>query len=188
LEDLVVNETMNIVMDDKSIEAIVSMVMDLQERESYQPSLIRATITGSQYRHQKIFSMQFSKSYPIKKGILKNSKPTKRYISNQDCQRESYPYRSQREFVKLLYRFLSWMCGSRHTLKLLKNTIINAIFLYDDKMLITFNHKDGTKTITFEEYGSELDCPGAPLKKPSTFVGGLCSMDSHPHMSHRTSV
>lgn len=34
LEDLVVKETMKIVMDDKAIEAIVSMVMDLQNRES----------------------------------------------------------------------------------------------------------------------------------------------------------
>ena len=47
LEDLVVNETMNIVMDDKSIEAIVSMVMDLQEREStslplYEQQLLEA--------------------------------------------------------------------------------------------------------------------------------------------------
>lgn len=34
LEDLVVNETMKIVMDDKAIEAIISMVMNLQDRES----------------------------------------------------------------------------------------------------------------------------------------------------------
>lgn len=32
---------------------------------------------------------------------------------------------------------------------MLIDTFINAIFLYDDKMLITFNYKDGTKTITF---------------------------------------
>ena len=34
LEDLVVNEVMKVVMDDKAIEAIVSMVMDLQDREN----------------------------------------------------------------------------------------------------------------------------------------------------------
>ena len=32
LEDLVIRETMNLIMDDKAIEAIVSMVMDLQDR------------------------------------------------------------------------------------------------------------------------------------------------------------
>jgi hypothetical protein len=30
---------------------------------------------------------------------------------------------------------------------MLIDTFINAIFLYDDKMLITFNYKDGTKTL-----------------------------------------
>ena len=28
---------------------------------------------------------------------------------------------------------------------------VNAIFLYDDRMLITFNYKDGTQTVRFED-------------------------------------
>ena len=34
IEDLVVSETMKMVMDDEAIEAIVSMLMDLQDREN----------------------------------------------------------------------------------------------------------------------------------------------------------
>ena len=56
---------------------------------------------------------------------------------------------------------------------MLIDTFINAIFLYDDKMVITFNYKEGTKTITFAELqeaisnknGSDLDCLAAPSKK-----------------------
>ena len=52
----------------------------------------------------------------------------------------------------------------------LVDTFINAIYLYDDKVLITFNYKEGTQTITFEEAaqaaskgnGSDLDCLAAP--------------------------
>ena len=55
---------------------------------------------------------------------------------------------------------------------MLIDTFINAIFLYDDKMVITFNYKEGTKTITFTELqeavsnknGSDLDCLAAPKK------------------------
>ena len=52
------------------------------------------------------------------------------------------------------------------------DTFINAIYLYDDKMLITFNYKDGTKKITFSEIqeaskrdasGSDLECSPAAL-------------------------
>ncbi len=33
----------------------------------------------------------------------------------------------------------------------LVDTFINAIYLYDDKVLITFNYKEGTQTVTFEK-------------------------------------
>ena len=51
------------------------------------------------------------------------------------------------------------------------DTFVNAIFLYDDKIVITFNYKDGTDTITFDDLkaaldkentGSDLDCLTAP--------------------------
>ena len=31
------------------------------------------------------------------------------------------------------------------------DAFINAVFLYDDKLVLTFNYKGGTKTITFAE-------------------------------------
>lgn len=46
---------------------------------------------------------------------------------------------------------------------MLIDTFVNAIYLYDDKMVLTFNYKDVTKDITFDDIkGSDLDCPGAP--------------------------
>ena len=52
---------------------------------------------------------------------------------------------------------------------MLVDTFINAIFVYDDRLLLTFNFKDGTRTITFSdvqaatsENGSDLDCLAAP--------------------------
>ena len=60
------------------------------------------------------------------------------------------------------------------------DTFVNAIFLYDDKMVITFNYKDGTDTITFddlkaaldkEKTGSDLDCSTAPKNALHESVG-----------------
>ena len=56
----------------------------------------------------------------------------------------------------------------------------HAVYLYDEKVLITFNYKDGTKTITFDEIaakdapegnGSDLGC-FAP-QKTSTYESTL---------------
>ena len=49
----------------------------------------------------------------------------------------------------------------------LEDTFINAIYLYDDKVLITFNYKEGTETIAFgeavkAEKSSDMSARGAP--------------------------
>lgn len=76
-----------------------------------------------------------------------------------------------------LHRFRKLDVTKQSHRKMLIDTFINAIFLYDDKMLITFNYKDGTKTITFGEAkeaaekaasGSDLDC--SPHQKSTVIL------------------
>ena len=65
--------------------------------------------------------------------------------------------------------------SARYKTQLKKNGVklINAIYLYDDKVLITFNYKKGTQTVTFGEAtevasegnGLDLDCIPAPQKR-----------------------
>ena len=65
----------------------------------------------------------------------------------------------------------------------LVNTFVNAIYLYDDKVLLTFNYKEGTKTISLDdvatlaasgESGSDLGCLAPPVKSSlGTQVSGL---------------
>ena len=38
---------------------------------------------------------------------------------------------------------------------MLIDTFVNVIFLYDDKMVLTFNFKEGQKTITFDELNKQ---------------------------------
>lgn len=62
IEDLVVDETMKIVVDDKAIEAIVSVVMDLQERENTSLPLYEQQLQEANTAF-KTYSMPFSKGY-----------------------------------------------------------------------------------------------------------------------------
>ena len=62
---------------------------------------------------------------------------------------------------------------------MLIDAFVNAIYLYDDKLVLTFNYKDGTRTITLDDVkeavknntGSDLDCLGAPKKQSA-----LCAL------------
>jgi hypothetical protein len=51
------------------------------------------------------------------------------------------------------------------------DSFVNAIYLFDDYLVITFNYKEGTKTITFAEieeaFGSDLSSLTAPKKRSS---------------------
>ena len=76
------------------------------------------------------------------------------------------------EFMRFwLHRFRKLDMAKKEHRQMLIDVFINAIFLYDDKMLITFNYKEGTKPITFDDVknevseetsGSDLDCSSAP--------------------------
>ena len=35
--------------------------------------------------------------------------------------------------------------------QMLIDTFVNSVYLYDDKLIITYNFKDGTRTTTFDE-------------------------------------
>ena len=57
------------------------------------------------------------------------------------------------------------------------DSFINAIFLYDDRVIITFNYKDGTKEVTFKDLresglGSDLTALAAP-KNPFAYANGF---------------
>ena len=58
------------------------------------------------------------------------------------------------------------------------DSFVNAIYLFDDYLVITFNYKEGTKTITFAEieeaFGSDLSSLTAPIAKGSHNVAPFC--------------
>ena len=72
-----------------------------------------------------------------------------------------------------LHRFRKLDVRQKSHRKMLIDTFVNVIFLYDDKMVITYNYKEGTSTITFDDLkialadqktGSDLDCSTAPKR------------------------
>ena len=86
------------------------------------------------------------------------------------CEKLAKPKVSAEFMTFWLHRFRKLDVRQQSHRKMLIDAFINAIFLYDDKMVITFNYKEGTKTITFAELqeaisnknGSDLDCLAAP--------------------------
>lgn len=49
------------------------------------------------------------------------------------------------------------------------NSFVNSVYLYDDKIVISFNYKEECKTVTLKEVnGSSIECFGAPVESLDT--------------------
>ena len=171
IEDLVVGETMKMVMDDKAIEAIVSMLMDLQDRDNVNVPLYEQQLREADTAISNLLNA-------IQQGILtRSTKARLEELENRRdelenrlaCEKLAKPKVSAEFMTFWLHRFRKLDVRQQSHRKMLIDTFINAIFLYDDKMVITFNYKEGTKTSTFAELqeaisdknGSDLDCLAA---------------------------
>ena len=175
LEDLVVNETMKLVEDDASMNAIIVKVMELQNQESTDLPIYEKQLKETEVGITNMLNA-------IQMGILTSS--TKERLEALEDQRKELQARiaeerlakpkMKEEFVRFwLLRFRKLDMTQPEQRQALVDTFINAIYLYDDKVLITFNYKEGTQTVTFGEAakaaskgnGSDLDCIPAPQKR-----------------------
>ena len=69
--------------------------------------------------------------------------------------------------LRWLIRFRKLDMSLKDQRQALVDMFINSIYLYDDKVLITFNYKEGTETVTFgeavkAEKSSDMCARGAP--------------------------
>ena len=84
------------------------------------------------------------------------------------------PKLAEEHIKHFLYRFRALDMSKKKNIKLLIDLFINRIYLYDDKLVITYNHQDGAKTITLEDvetalaeagYGLDLVSAAVPKRK-----------------------
>ena len=169
LEDLVVNETMKLVEDDASMNAIIVKVMELQNQESTDLPIYEKQLKETEVGITNMLNA-------IQMGILTSS--TKERLEALEDQRKELQARiaeerlakpkMKEEFVRFwLLRFRKLDMTQPEQRQALVDTFINAIYLYDDKVLITFNYKEGTETVAFgeavkAEKSSDMSARGAP--------------------------
>ena len=126
----------------------------------------------------------------IQAGILTSStkerleqlEETKRELEARIAEEKLAKPKVTEEFIRFwLLRFRKLNMSQKDQRQALVDTFINAIYLYDDKVLITFNYKEGTQTITYEEAaeaaskgnGLDLDCIPAPRKTRTRLCSGF---------------
>lgn len=173
IEDLVVHATMKMLMNDATVDAIVAALMELQNAENSLLPLYEKQLRDTNNAIRNLLSA-------IEQGLLTRS--TKERLDELEaardsleskiaCEKLSKPRISEEQLRFFLHRFRSMNVEQQSQRKMLIDTFVNAIFLYDDRLVITYNFHEGSETITLNDLhlvekknksGSDIRLVGEP--------------------------
>ena len=179
LEDMVVNATMKMLMNDATIDAIVSALMTLQDAENTALPLYEKQLREVKSSIDNLLNA-------IQQGIFTRS--TKERLDELEASRDELenkiaveklakPRITEEQLRFFLERFRKMDVTRKSQRKMLIDTFVNAIFLYDDKMVLTYNFHESTETITFGELQEVL---------PNGFRGSDMNLATEPETCVRS--
>ena len=153
LEDLVVRETMKLIQDDAVIDKIVQLVMDVQNQENTTIPLLEKQLREIDKKLDNLMKAiedgLYTRTTKERLEVLEIQKDElTAKIADEKLKKPSF----NEDFIRFwLMKFRKFDISQKKQRKALIEIFVNAIFLYDDRMLITFNYKDGTQTVRFED-------------------------------------
>ena len=170
IEDLVVNYTMKAIMNDEVMERLIDTLMELQKKESTDLPLLKKQLAETEKGiNNMLNAIQAGIFTPSTKQRLDELEETKSQLEVSILQEEMHkPLLTREQIAFFIYRFRKFDVTKREQRQRLIDSFVNAVYLYEDKIILTFNYKDGSKTITLAEVeGSDLSVLGAPKIRPS---------------------
>ena len=171
LENAVVNAVMAKIMDDNFVEYVADAVMDIQSRESsVLPALRKQLEEAESGITNMLNAIQMGIINASTKQRLDELEERKKDIELQIIQEKmKHPAVSREDVVYFVCRFRSLDTSKLDARRRLIDSFVNAVTIFDDYILITFNYKEGETRIDFADIeSSDLQSVGGPPKKPVT--------------------
>ena len=132
----------------------------------------------------------------IQQGVLTGS--TKERLEALEKQRDNLkiavlqaelqkPKYTKEQIVSWIGQFKYGDVNSREYQKRIIDTFVNSLYLFDDRLVITYNFKGGTETITLKDveaaYGSDLKAVSPPQTLRTDMVQRVfCYVTAHPSL------
>ena len=141
--------------------------------------------TGKMYTYYKCAAAKKKKTCDkkaVRKQWLEALEEQRKELRARIAEERLAKPKMKEEFVPFwLLRFRKLDMTKPEQRQALVDIFINAIYLYDDKVLITFNYKEGTETVAFgeavkAEKSSDMSARGAPDFKRQIVRFGVLSL------------
>lgn len=158
IEDLVVDYTMKVVMNDELIETIADSILDLLSQENTKKPQLQAKLKEIEgYIENLLNAIQQGLFNASAKQRLDELEETKAEVETAIYSEQlQKPEITKDHILCYIERYRKINVNDLESRKRLIDTFVNSIYLYDDKIVFSFNYKDGTKTITLKELEEEL--------------------------------
>ena len=167
LENAVVNAVMAKIMDDNFVEYVADAVMDIQSRESsVLPALRKQLEEAESGITNMLNAIQMGIINASTKQRLDELEERKKDIELQIIQEKmKHPAVSREDVVYFVCRFRSLDTSKLDARRRLIDSFVNAVTIFDDYILITFNYKEGETRIDFADIeSSDLQSVGGPIE------------------------
>ena len=167
---------MKAIMNDAVMERLIDMLMELQKKESTDLPLLKKQLAETEKGiNNMLNAIQAGIFTPSTKQRLDELEETKSQLEVSILQEEMHkPLLTREQIAFFIYRFRKFDVTKREQRQRLIDSFVNAVYLYEDKIILTFNYKDGSKTITLADVeGSDLSSFGAPRRGKVRFAPTL---------------
>jgi hypothetical protein len=153
IEQQIVFLTQNNVLNDKYIDHLADSIFKLQEKENVTIPFLHKQLDDVEKRIGKVLkSIEEGISNPSVKLRLDELESKKTDLEIAIAKEEIKDTKLTKEqIVFFISNFKDGNIDNPEYRRSIVDLFINAIFLYDDNLVITFNWKNGTKTVSLKE-------------------------------------
>lgn len=176
IEDFVVTQTMNMVFDDTAMENLADMLLDFQQRENTDIPILKRQLEETAHGIDNLLNaIQQGILTPSTKARLEQLEETKAQLEISIAQAElKKPMITRKQILFWLHRFRGIDASKPDQRQRLIDSFVNAVYVYDDRIILTYNYRDGTETITLDDIeGSDLDGSSPPTNHKAIGFCGL---------------
>ena len=167
IENIVIKYTREMMMKDNVIEDIAGIVFRNFQKENPIIQLLKQRLSETETALNNLLKA-------IEEGIITST--TKQRMLELEQTRDEInlklikeemkkPKMTKEGLVLWLKQIQTMSLETKEHKQRLIDIFVNAVYLYDDKLVITFNYKEATKTVSLKEVnGSIIECAGVPIK------------------------
>ena len=177
IEDAVVKLTVSQVLTDTAIERIADAIVVMQEQDDTVTPVLKQQLQQCETEIRNVMKA-------IRLGIITDT--TKECLEDLETQRESLKESiaqlqlerrsfSKEEIVEWISKYKNGNTNDPDYRKEIIDTFVNSVYVYDDKLILTYNYKDGSQTLTLQEINATLssDLTGICPPNPASFEVGF---------------